>query len=60
MFNINKITAEQPSPDHYRFYNRNAMDKFQIPENFSIDPMLTKDNRCCVMFMILLKNHIKG
>ena len=30
MFNINKITAEQPSVDPYRFYNRNAMDKFQI------------------------------
>ena len=30
MFNIKKITAEQPSADPYRFYNRNAMDKFQI------------------------------
>ena len=30
MFNINKITAEQPPVDPYRFYNRNAMDKFQI------------------------------
>ena len=30
MFNINKITAEQLSVDPYQFYNRNAMDKFQI------------------------------
>ena len=30
MFHINKITAEQLSADPYRFYNRNAMDKFQI------------------------------
>ena len=30
MFNIIKITAEQPSVDHCRFYNKNAMDKFQI------------------------------
>ena len=30
MFNINKITAEQPLVDPYKFYNRNAIDKFQI------------------------------
>ena len=30
MFNFNKTTAEQPSLDPYRFYNRNAMAKFQI------------------------------
>ena len=54
MFNIKKIIAEQPSVDPCMFYNRNAMDKFQI------DPMLTKDNRCCAMFIILLKNHVKA
>ena len=30
MFNIKKIIAEQLSEDPCRFYNRNAMDKFQI------------------------------
>ena len=30
MFNFNKITAEQPSVDTYQFYNKNAMDRFQI------------------------------
>ena len=30
MFNINKITAEQPSVDQYRFYNRDVKDKSQI------------------------------
>ena len=34
MFNIKKIIAEQPSVDPYRFYNRNAMDKFQIVWKF--------------------------
>ena len=30
MLNIEKITAEQPSADPYKLYNRNVMDKFQI------------------------------
>ena len=34
MFNINKITAEQPSVDPYRSYNRNNMEKFQTSWNF--------------------------
>ena len=31
----------------------------RLAENFSIDSMLTEDNRCCPMFIPLLKNHIK-
>ena len=30
MFNMKKITPEQPLVDPYRFHNRNAIDKFQI------------------------------
>ena len=34
MFNFNKITAEQPLGDPYRYCNRNAMDRFQISGKF--------------------------
>ena len=60
MFNFNKITAEQPSVDPYWFYNRNAMDKFQISWKFPHDSMLAEDNRCCPMYILLLNNHIKN
>ena len=59
MFNINKITAEQLSVDPYRFYNKMLWTSFRLAENFSIDSMLTKDNRCCAMCIFLLKNHVK-
>ena len=59
MFNFNKITAEYPSVDPYRFYNRMLWTSFKLAENFSIDSMLTKDNRCCSTFTSFLNNHIK-
>ena len=58
MFNINKITAEQPSADPYKFIIEMLWTSFRLPENFSIDSMLTKDNRCCPVCIPLLKNHI--
>ena len=32
---------------------------FKLAENFSIDSMLTKDNRCCPMSILLFNNHVK-
>ena len=60
MFNLNKITAEQPSVDPYIGFTIEMLwTSFRLVGNFSIDSMLTKDNRCCPMCILLLNNHIK-
>ena len=60
MFNFNIITAEQTSVDPYRFYNGVYGQVLDYLENFPIDSMLTRNDRCCTGLAFLLNNHIKN
>ena len=59
MFNFNIITAEQPSVDFIDFTMECYGQVSDYLDNFLIDSMLTKNDRCCLRFAFLLNNHIK-
>ena len=59
MFDFDTITAEQPSVDHIDFTMECYGQVSDYLENFPIDSMLIKNDRCCAGFVFLLNNHIE-